>query len=291
MLTETMVWLEDLLSRAAGQAEVIALIGLPLLLLKLLQSKGRFREVLLAAAPRGSVTNALAFAVDITVTAAPLAALFSLLLTLRDGPVSRSLAQAWEGLPSWAVAFSAIFLGDAISYFRHRFEHSRLLWPSHSLHHSDEQMTCMTILRFHPINRFTTFAVDFGMLLLMGLPLWAIFANNVVRHVYGTFVHANAPWTLGIFGKVLASPAMHRWHHVREGQGMHSNFATVFSVFDRAFGTYYCPGPCDEPLGVEGVEANAFWQQMAEPFIVPFRKRRLDTATQESASSTKLGSL
>jgi sterol desaturase/sphingolipid hydroxylase (fatty acid hydroxylase superfamily) len=43
---------------------------------------------------------------------------------------------------------------------------------------------------------------------------------------------------------------MHRWHHARDVEGSGSNFATVFSVFDRAFGTYYVPGLCTVPLGV-----------------------------------------
>jgi sterol desaturase/sphingolipid hydroxylase (fatty acid hydroxylase superfamily) len=43
---------------------------------------------------------------------------------------------------------------------------------------------------------------------------------------------------------------MHRWHHAREIHGAGSNFGFVFAMFDRAFGTYYLPGPCRAPLGV-----------------------------------------
>jgi len=104
----------------------------------------------------------------------------------------------------------------------------------------------------------------------LGFPFWAVASAAVVRHYYGIFVHLNKPWTLGILGRVFVSPAMHRWHHVREGKGMNSNFAGVFSIFDQLFGTYYCPGPCRERLGVAGVRDLAFFQQMIDPFFIMF---------------------
>ncbi|MNW08013.1 hypothetical protein D3C71_2047230 [compost metagenome] len=79
-------------------------------------------------------------------------------------------------------------------------------------------------------------------------------------------MHINQPWTLGWLGKVLVSPAMHRWHHVLEGEGVGKNFASVFSIFDRVFGTYYCPGPCSAELGVPGVGDDDLIRQYALPF-------------------------
>jgi sterol desaturase/sphingolipid hydroxylase (fatty acid hydroxylase superfamily) len=48
---------------------------------------------------------------------------------------------------------------------------------------------------------------------LLGFPSYAIIANNLVRHYYGYYVHADLPWTHGKLGKIFVSPAMHRWHH------------------------------------------------------------------------------
>ncbi|WP_430392093.1 sterol desaturase family protein [Dyella sp. 20L07] len=156
--------------------------------------------------------------------------------------------------------------GDLIAYFRHRFEHSRLLWPSHVMHHSDTDMNWTTVYRFHPINRLSTVLIDFGGLAILGFPPYVIAINAVFRSYYGVFVHANLPWTLGWLGKIFVSPAMHRWHHVLEGEGVGSNFASVFSFIDRAFGTYYVPGPCDRPLGVPGVvDGDAFGGQLVLP--------------------------
>jgi sterol desaturase/sphingolipid hydroxylase (fatty acid hydroxylase superfamily) len=88
--------------------------------------------------------------------------------------------------------------------------------------------------------------------------------NNLVRHFYGLFIHMDLPWTYGRLGRVFVSPAMHRWHHIRDADGAGVNVATVFSVFDQAFRTHHVPGPCTVPLGVrddigQGALAQLLW--------------------------------
>ncbi|MGI9503551.1 MAG: sterol desaturase family protein, partial [Geminicoccaceae bacterium] len=158
--------------------------------------------------------------------------------------------EAWEGLPVWSVMLFAVFIGDFVGYWRHRLEHTALLWPSHAVHHSDTEMTWLTLERFHPINRATTGVIDNLVLFLMGVPPVALIANNLVRHYYGYLIHADLPWTYGRLSLLFVSPAMHRWHHAADARFFQKNFATVFSIFDRAFGTYRVPGPCTSPLGV-----------------------------------------
>jgi sterol desaturase/sphingolipid hydroxylase (fatty acid hydroxylase superfamily) len=145
-------------------------------------------------------------------------------------------------------------------------EHTRWLWPAHAIHHSDDEMTWMTLSRFHPVNRLTTATIDIGFLALLGFPDWALVANEILRHYYGEFIHADLPWTYGPAGRLFVSPAMHRWHHARDVIGAGSNFATVFSVFDQAFGTFHVPGPCTVPLGVTDDMIPTTWSQLAYPF-------------------------
>jgi sterol desaturase/sphingolipid hydroxylase (fatty acid hydroxylase superfamily) len=103
----------------------------------------------------------------------------------------------WSMLPNAATLVIAVFLGDFISYWRHRLEHSRLLWPTHAIHHSDREMSWLTLSRFHPINRLVTSCVDIIVLGLLGFPAWALLGNEIVRHYYGEFIHADFPWTYG----------------------------------------------------------------------------------------------
>jgi sterol desaturase/sphingolipid hydroxylase (fatty acid hydroxylase superfamily) len=177
---------------------------------------------------------------------------------------------AWEaaGLPLTFVA--VLFIGDFLSYWRHRIEHTRWFWPAHVIHHSDTDMTWLTLSRFHPINRITTTVIDVSLLAMLGFPAWALIANNLVRHYYGEFIHADLPWMYGRFASVFVSPVMHRWHHARDVTGSGSNFATVFSVFDRGFGTYYVPGLCTVPLGVteDQYPGKGLMRHLLHPFMV-----------------------
>ena len=216
-------------------------------------------------------TNITLFAIDFLFVAPALAlAVGAMGASFQRNGLLILTPQDWAAWPQWTVALFALFIGDFVAYWRHRLEHIALLWPAHAIHHSDSAMTWTTGLRFHPINRFTTGMIDTGALALLGFPPWALVVNNLVRHYYGLFIHMDLPWTYGPLGRVFVSPAMHRWHHVREGAGVGANFATVFSVFDQVFGTHHAPGPCTALLGVpEPIGRNAI-AQLLWPFRAAF---------------------
>jgi sterol desaturase/sphingolipid hydroxylase (fatty acid hydroxylase superfamily) len=173
----------------------------------------------------------------------------------------------WESLGRGGTMFAVVFIGDFFSYWRHRLEHTRLLWPAHAVHHSDTEMTWLTLGRFHPIDRALTSTIDIALLALLGFPSWALVFNEMVRHYYGEFIHADFPWTYGPLGRLFVSPVMHRWHHARDVVGAGSNFATVFSVFDQAFRTYHVPGLCTVPLGVTDDIPPGVMGQLRFPLI------------------------
>lgn len=227
------------------------------------------REALKRVVPRSLRFNLLAFVFDQIAVIFPLSFLVFFLHGLLTSHGFLLLDERhFVSLHPLLVFVLAIFAGDFIAYWRHRFEHSRWLWPSHVMHHSDTEMSWFTVHRFHPINRLTTVVIDYCSLVMLGFPPVAIVLSGIFRHYYGAWVHVSMPWTYGWLGKWLVSPAMHRWHHVREGAGVGSNFASVFAVFDRAFGTFYLPGPCDRPLGVHEVDEDSFVKQLVYPLNV-----------------------
>jgi sterol desaturase/sphingolipid hydroxylase (fatty acid hydroxylase superfamily) len=174
-------------------------------------------------------------------------------------------SRLWAGMGRWPTIVAAVVVGDFLGYWRHRAQHSRCLWPAHAIHHSDRQLTWLSLERMHPIDRVGSLA-DMVILSALGFPVWALAANGLVRHYWGYVIHADVPWTLGKAGWVFNSPAMHRWHHVRDEARSGRNFATVFSLWDRAFGTYYQPGPCAAPLGVTDDLGEGALGQYAHPF-------------------------
>ncbi len=222
---------------------------------------------------RGEVTTNLGLWVFDIIVMTPVFAVLTAVMgaAMQNGGLILVHPNFWAHWPQWLVAFLAVFIGDFIGYWRHRLEHTAPLWPAHAIHHSDTRMTWTTLFRFHPINRISTVLIDTAGLALLGFPPWALFINNLVRHYWGMFIHMDVPWTFGPLGRLIVSPVMHRWHHVRDGQGVGSNFATAFSVFDQAFGTHYVPGVCTVPLGVqENVGRNAF-EQLLYPFKIAGR--------------------
>jgi len=248
------------------------------------------------AGPQTRITLTL-YVLDLFLFGPPLGMLvMAIAATLHRFGIELFPATVWSGFGTAPTLVLTLFVGDFTSYWRHRFEHSRWLWPAHAVHHSDDEVTWLTGTRFHPVNNLTTAVIDNTVLALLGFPPWAIAANAVVRHYYGEFIHADVPWTYGPLGRLFVSPAMHRWHHARDVAGSGSNFATILSVFDQAFGTHYVPGPCEVALGVNDAIGRSATRQLVYPFrqwirrVMRARRRRARSAESAVEPAEVIGS-
>ena len=83
-------------------------------------------------------------------------------------------------------------------------------------------------------------------------------------------VHANVDWDWGPLRGVLASPRFHRWHHSDEADARDKNFAGIFPVFDRVFGTYFMlRGRVPTSFGTDLAVPEGFLAQLWFPFRRP----------------------
>jgi sterol desaturase/sphingolipid hydroxylase (fatty acid hydroxylase superfamily) len=260
-LTEAIGRLVKPLADVAGPLAVCAILFAALAWV----TKGR-RALADARAAAGQTRINLTLAVVDALAVGPVLAVGMALLVGALGARGWQLdtSRLWAWLGRWPTVVVAVVLGDFFGYWRHRAQHSRWLWPAHAIHHSDTRLTWLSLERMHPIDRAGSL-LDMVLLSALGVPVWAMAANALVRHYYGYLIHADLPWTLGRLGLAVNSPAMHRWHHVRDAEGSGHNFATVFSVWDRAFGTCYQPGPCAAPLGVREDMGEGALGQYAYP--------------------------
>ena len=179
------------------------------------------------------------------------------------------LVDLWNGAPEWLTFVAAILIFDFVVYWRHRLEHTPLLWPIHATHHADTAYHWLTTMRKHPLSKLLSSCVDIVLLLLLGLPEWAIGLATLVRTWWAFFVHADVPWTLGIVGHVLISPAAHRLHHIRDEALMGSNFGNTVTLWDKVFGTYVDPAhhlDCETGIA-EGTRG------LAGELLRPFERR------------------
>ena len=236
--------------------------------LALIVKKRRVADDVKAGAPEIR-TNLAIFFFDTLLIVPIVAAPAGLLIDLIG--IYPGLKSFWNGMPVLLVCVAAVVIGDFVGYWRHRLEHAAFLWPAHAMHHSDRAMNWFSLHRMHPINRFSTVLIDMTALALLGIPPWAVVVNGFVRHYWGLFIHADLAWKLGPLGVLLISPAAHRGHHARDFALSGKNFATVFTVWDRMFGTWRSPQlDHDIETGVEGHEGG-FLFEMLHPFKVAGR--------------------
>lgn len=193
---------------------------------------------------------------------------------------SDSLIAFWAGVNPLLVLVVTLLLGEFVIYWRHRSEHLPMLWPMHAVHHSDGAMTWLALLRKHPLAYLLALFVDTAPLLLLGLPVWAIAAVALARAWWGHFIHADVPWTLGVVGKWLISPAAHRLHHINDFELCGSNYGGMLTLWDRLFGTYIDPAPyVDCSTGVDG-GSRGLVGEVARPFEAWSGSRAVDAPTE-----------
>lgn len=193
-------------------------------------------------------------------------------LAVRDVlPVAGTLAGLWDGLPELITLVIAILSIEFTSYWRHRFEHRPGIWRFHATHHADEHLNWLSVLRKHPVAKFLELLIDTLPVIALGLPVWSIVGAQLIRSWWSYFNHADVPWTLGLAGRWLISPAAHRLHHIRDEALMGSNYGNMLTIWDRLFGTWRDPAPhigCATGIaeGPRGV-----WGELARPWEARYR--------------------
>jgi len=154
----------------------------------------------------------------------------------------REIVMEW---PSWVQIAVAFLLADFLSYWIHRaYHHFPVFWSFHVVHHTSEELDWLSTSRLHPLSQIADTAVVAAMLLLMGLPVTAVVAANIIIGASALLVHANVRWNFGFLQNLLVSPLFHQWHHacVDENSRDHiGNYGATLSIWDRMFGTWSLP--------------------------------------------------
>lgn len=198
-----------------------------------------------------------------------------------SGGVWRLDPALWQALPAWLGGLLAVMLADFSDYWVHRLMHTKWLWPSHVIHHSDTVMNNTTSVRMHIIELVIMASSFLMVATVMSLPPVLAGLAGLFIPFYNRFVHLDADYHWGPLNRILNSPRLHRWHHADVPEAYGKNFANMFSLWDTLFGTYYLPGVCHHDLGVkDGPEQNLLlnyaWplKTLAEA-VPPLRQRLL----------------
>ena len=140
----------------------------------------------------------------------------------------------------WWAWIACFVLDDLAYYWFHRTAHRvRWFWASHVNHHSSQHYNLSTALR-----QTWTGTIAFGFifrlpLLLIGFPPAMILFCAGLNLIYQFWFHTEAidkcpRW----FEAVFNTPSHHRVHHATNPLYLDRNYAGVFIVWDRMFGTF-----------------------------------------------------
>ncbi|MDQ7070278.1 MAG: sterol desaturase family protein [Rhodobacterales bacterium] len=140
-------------------------------------------------------------------------------------------------------------LDDLRYYWVHRYGHRiRWVWASHVNHHSSQHYNLTTALRQTWTGTFTLMMVVRAPLILLGFhPAMVLFVGGL-NLVYQFWIHTEAidkmpRW----FEAVMNTPSHHRVHHGRNPRYLDSNYAGVFIIWDKMFGTFVPEIESDRP--------------------------------------------
>jgi len=150
---------------------------------------------------------------------------------------------------TWWAFVGCFVLDDLAYYVFHRSAHRvRWFWASHIIHHSSQHYNLSTALRQTWTGFFSLAFLYRLPLFLVGFPPTMVFFCAGLNLVYQFWIHTEVigrcpRW----FEAVMNTPSHHRVHHAVNPRYLDKNYAGVFIVWDRMFGSFEPERDDDRP--------------------------------------------
>lgn len=165
-----------------------------------------------------------------------------------------------------------IVLLDLWTYGLHRAYHRvPVLWRFHKVHHFDEFLDTTSAFRFHFGEVIISALLRLAPIALLAIPLAHVLIFEILLLMTAIFHHSNLrlpSWLERPLSRVIVTPSIHWVHHHAVRADTDSNYAAVFSVWDRLFSsrsrTKRTPGM---RIGVEAVEDKPLLRLILAPFM------------------------
>lgn len=192
------------------------------------------------------------------------------------------------GLSGLAEIVATVVVLDLADYWWHRANHRiPFLWRFHRPHHVDTHMDVTTSLRFHPGELLLSGLVKASWILAWGPSLWGFAIFEVMISAASQYHHSNIDLPDAVepaLRLLQVTPRMHASHHSAYSGSLDANFATIFSFWDRLFGTYVTP--TSDHLAVQGLPYGRDRElDLRYLLTLPFEPETLPDATSRSEPS------
>lgn len=170
---------------------------------------------------------------------------------------------------------------DAATYLVHRLMHQvPMLWRVHLVHHIDASVDATTAFRQHPVEGALRFSFLAAAAWTLGAPPAAVAVYRLLGALNSVLEHANIRVPRALDRALVwfwVTPDMHKVHHSRTRVETDSNYANLFSFFDRVFRTF-TPSSRGATVsyGIEGYDEREH-QSIVAALALPFRQPRRRT--------------
>lgn len=179
-------------------------------------------------------------------------------------------------IPVWSKLILAVVLLDLATYWFHRLSHRvPVIWRFHRVHHSDTTLDASTYFRSHPVEIFLWFGSAPIMLsALFGFNLMDIGLFYFVIAIFQIIEHSNLRFPSRLdktVGLIFTTPNLHKIHHDQDQNYTDSNYADIFILWDRLFGTYQYKPVEQIKFGLpefDQPKRQTFWYLIRSPFIL-----------------------
>lgn len=156
------------------------------------------------------------------------------------------LAQHLVGWPLAVRIAGFYLLADLGSYLLHRLMHTRALWRIHRWHHAPSYLYWFAGVRATLPQQFLfNLPVVAAWPLLGDVPAWLPMVFAIEGIARNDWMHVNVTWRSRWLEWILVTPRYHHIHHSRDHEG---NYGSLFTIWDRLFGTRIDPDSITAPL-------------------------------------------
>lgn len=196
--------------------------------------------------------------------------------------------------PLWLKLPVVLIVSDTGAYWAHRASHRiPLLWRFHSIHHSAEQLDWLVNTRAHPFDLVFTKLSGLIPVYLLGLaqttgrsldPVVAMVM--IIGTLWTFFIHANIRIRLGPLEWLVSTPAFHHWHHTNDEYRDH-NYAALFPVIDKIFGTSWLPKYWPPVYGIDASVSQTLAGQLLDPLTAKAASARPESTPVESLAASR----
>lgn len=158
----------------------------------------------------------------------------------------------------------ATLLTDFFNYWIHFHMHKQnWFWKTHIHHHRIEELYWFSGLRAS-LGHYASFIfsrITVG-IVLFNLNSFELLIYLSIGLITNFYQHTNAKLSHPYIEWILVTPRIHRLHHASNGKRL-KNIATIFSFWDRLFGTYENPESVAPgySLGVKS-ESKSAWKEI-----------------------------